>query len=261
MDNSPVDGDHGPGVEFDSATIQQIRSHACASMEAEICGVLVGTVTDGVTRVQACIPGENADHGGAHVTFTHETWQHIYRIKDAQYADSSIVGWYHSHPGFGIFLSDYDIFIHKNFFTARHQIAWVFDPHSNNEGCFAWVSPGTLGLVAVSVIGDNVGVSDTAKPAIQAAIAPETVVASRDWKKHFFNQALRTVTAVTRAVMLYRPLLGKRVAQARQQLSKLIQPEQQSPNTTSGKEDGAEKASAPSSPTSSQRKNNNTKGE
>jgi len=37
---------------------------------------------------------------------------------DAQFADKKIVGWYHSHPGFGIFLSEYDLFIHRNFFTA-----------------------------------------------------------------------------------------------------------------------------------------------
>ena len=267
MSNSPVDGNPGPEVEFDSAVIQQIRRHAHGSMEAEICGVLVGALKDGVTCVQACIAGENADQGGAHVTFTQETWQHIYRIKDAQFADSSIVGWYHSHPGFGIFLSDYDTFIHKNFFTAPHQIAWVFDPHSDNEGCFGWVSGDDLGPVTFSVLGDTLGISDTTRPASQAAIEPATVISSRDWKRHFLGRCRKALVATAnflklpRTVLFYRNFSSKRMARTHQRMPTPPQPEQQSPNTTSGKEDNAEKASAPSSPPSSQREKDNTKGD
>lgn len=126
-------------VEFAGEVLEQIRQHARSSMSAEICGILIGGSADGVTRVTARIAGEGADQGGAHVTFTQATWEHIYKIKDAEYPSQSIVGWYHSHPGFGIFLSDYDLFIHENFFNAPHQVAWVFDPHSDEEGCFGWI--------------------------------------------------------------------------------------------------------------------------
>src|SRR5207248_324747 len=129
-----------PEVQVDGSVLQQIRQHAHGSMQAEICGVLIGAVEGGQTRVEACIDGEKAERGGAHVTFTQATWEHIYKIKDAKYADKAIVGWYHSHPGFGIFLSDHDLFIHENFFNAPHQIAWVIDPHSKEEGCFGWVN-------------------------------------------------------------------------------------------------------------------------
>lgn len=135
-----VSAAHPPvAVEFDCAVLPQIRRHARASMDAEVCGVLIGDFSDGVARVSACIAGENAREAGAHVTFTQETWQHIYTVKDAQFPGTMVLGWYHSHPGFGIFLSDYDLFIHRNFFAAPHQIAWVFDPHSDDEGCFGWV--------------------------------------------------------------------------------------------------------------------------
>jgi len=107
-------------------------------MEAEICGVLLGTSSDGCTHVDACIAGERAAQGAAHVTFTQNTWEHIYAVKDKDFPDKKIVGWYHSHPGFGVFLSHHDTFIHENFFSASHQVAWVFDPHSDEEGCFGW---------------------------------------------------------------------------------------------------------------------------
>jgi hypothetical protein len=48
------------------------------------------------------------------------------------------VGWYHSHPSFGIFLSEHDLFIHRNFFSGPAQIAVVVDPINCTEGVFAW---------------------------------------------------------------------------------------------------------------------------
>ena len=107
-------------------------------MKAEICGVLIGSEQGRTTVVEACISGVNAAQGGAHVTFTQDTWEHIYKIKDKLYPEDRIVGWYHSHPGFGVFLSDHDMFIQENFFSSPQQIAWVYDPHSDEEGCFGW---------------------------------------------------------------------------------------------------------------------------
>ena len=37
---------------------------------------------------------------------------------EANFPTESLVGWQHTHPGFGIFLSGYDLFIHRNFFAA-----------------------------------------------------------------------------------------------------------------------------------------------
>lgn len=128
----------GPALRISGKVLQKIRQHARSSGKTEVCGVLIGRDDDGLTSVEACIAGVNAAQGGAHVTFTQDTWEHIYKIKDAEYPDERIVGWYHSHPGFGVFLSDHDTFIHKNFFSSTQQVAWVYDPHSDEEGCFGW---------------------------------------------------------------------------------------------------------------------------
>ena len=126
-------------VAIEAEVARQIRQHSRSSMKAEVCGVLIGREEGNTTVVDACIAGANATQGGAHVTFTQDTWQHIYEVKDKQYPDARIVGWYHSHPGFGVFLSDHDLFIHKNFFSSPQQIAWVYDPHNDEEGCFGWL--------------------------------------------------------------------------------------------------------------------------
>src|SRR5712672_3237633 len=128
-----------PVLQISTEVVRQIRQHARANGKTEVCGVLIGAEDDGVTCVEACIAGVNAAQGGAHVTFTQDAWEHIYKIKDKEYPDEKIVGWYHSHPGFGVFLSEHDLFIQENFFSSPQQVAWVFDPHTDEEGCFGWI--------------------------------------------------------------------------------------------------------------------------
>jgi proteasome lid subunit RPN8/RPN11 len=130
--------DKAPTLQVSTEVARQIRQHARSNAKTEVCGVLIGSEDGGVTIIEACIEGINAAQGGAHVTFTQDTWEHIYKIKDRDYPDERIVGWYHSHPGFGVFLSDHDTFIHENFFSSPQQVAWVYDPHSDEEGCFGW---------------------------------------------------------------------------------------------------------------------------
>jgi proteasome lid subunit RPN8/RPN11 len=128
-----------PVVVMEAEVLRKIRQHARTSMKAEVCGVLIGNTEHERMTVEACIAGINAAQGGAHVTFTQDTWEHIYKIKDKDFPEHKIVGWYHSHPGFGVFLSEHDLFIQQNFFSNPQQVAWVFDPHTDEEGCFGWI--------------------------------------------------------------------------------------------------------------------------
>ena len=48
------------------------------------------------------------------------------------------MGWQHTHPGYGVFLSGYDLFIQKNFFNLPFQVAYVIDPIENTRGFFQW---------------------------------------------------------------------------------------------------------------------------
>jgi proteasome lid subunit RPN8/RPN11 len=152
--------------------VRQIRQHARSSNQAEICGVLLGKDRDSLVEVEACVAGAKAEEAGAHVTFTQDTWEHIYKIKDQQYPNLRIVGWYHSHPGFGVFLSEHDTFIHKNFFSSPGQVAWVFDPHSDEEGCFGWANGRIERLTRMAVAdrrgGERAEGGDRAEPSYSA---------------------------------------------------------------------------------------------
>jgi proteasome lid subunit RPN8/RPN11 len=140
-----------PVVVMEAEVARKIRQHARTSMKAEVCGVLIGNTEHERMTVEACIAGINAAQGGAHVTFTQDTWEHIYKIKDKEYPDHKIVGWYHSHPGFGVFLSEHDLFIQQNFFSNPQQVAWVYDPHTDEEGCFGWIGGNIEKLSAIRV--------------------------------------------------------------------------------------------------------------
>lgn len=57
---------------------------------------------------------------------------------DQHVSGQRILGWYHTHPGFGIFLSAMDMFIHENFFNESDQLALVYDPVKGEDGLFVW---------------------------------------------------------------------------------------------------------------------------
>ncbi len=165
-----------PALRISADVAREIRQHARSNSKTEVCGVLVGRESDGVTTVDACISGVNATQGGTHVTFTQDTWEHIYKIKDRDFPDERIVGWYHSHPGFGVFLSDHDTFIHKNFFSSLQQVAWVYDPHSDEEGCFGWCGESLERLAQFAVVdskgGELAGATGKPEPSLVGDDSP-----------------------------------------------------------------------------------------
>ena len=173
-----------PTLLVDSEVVRLIRQHARSSGKTEVCGVLIGQDRDQRIEVAACIEGQNADEAGAHVTFTQDTWEHIYAVKDKKYPSERIVGWYHSHPGFGVFLSDHDTFIHKNFFSSPGQVAWVFDPHSDEEGCFGWVDGRIERLTRIAVVdrrgGEHAEETGRPEPVTAAGGDSDAVVARRE---------------------------------------------------------------------------------
>jgi len=62
----------------------------------------------------------------------------MHSTREAQHPDKVIVGWYHTHPGWTIFLSEWDLFIHRSFFKDPWQFALVIDPSLDRAGFFVW---------------------------------------------------------------------------------------------------------------------------
>ncbi len=114
----------------------ELIAHAKSSLNAEVCGVLAGEVCEDdeglFVDVQVLVRGSAASQASTHVTFTQDTWNQIHGTLEREYPDLRIVGWYHTHPGFGVEFSEMDVFIQRNFFPGPTHLALVTDPLSGD---------------------------------------------------------------------------------------------------------------------------------
>ena len=103
-----------------------LDAHCGANPRNEVCGVLVGFTGEENgrrwTRIVAIIEGKHAREEQMSVTFTHETWDAVHEALSRRTDKARVVGWYHTHPDFGIFYSAPDVFVHRNFFNARGHL-------------------------------------------------------------------------------------------------------------------------------------------
>lgn len=122
------------------AALDNILDHVRAELRREVGGILVGSFSTCaghlVTDIREAIRAPETRAGVTHVTFSHETWAAINATMDSDFAEHRIVGWYHSHPNFGIFLSAQDVFTHDNFFDYDGHVALVVDPRRHQVGAF-----------------------------------------------------------------------------------------------------------------------------
>lgn len=114
--------------------------------QREIGGVLLGEAYrhEGFLYIEIveCIFAEEKSReqsSSVHFDFTPAIWAEMLRVKDQNYEHLRILGWFHSHPGHGIFLSPgMDDRIQKEFFHQPWQTAMVFDPVRHEGGFFVW---------------------------------------------------------------------------------------------------------------------------
>lgn len=131
-----------PDITIDDAVREQIHRYAVTDTKKELAGVLLGHVRGSengtVVSVCAAIEARYTEAVYTSVKFTHASWDYITKVKDEMYPELRIVGWFHTHPGFGIFLSSWDLFIQEHFFNLPWQIAYVVDPVAQTSGFFRW---------------------------------------------------------------------------------------------------------------------------
>jgi proteasome lid subunit RPN8/RPN11 len=142
---APSDDDLPIYIDLD--TLREIEEHAEADTTIELGGVLLGRhCQDESGRtfvvVNDCLRAEHYEATKGSFKFTHDTWQQFSRQIDEFPADVRMVGWYHTHPDWGVFLSGMDLFICENFFNKDLDLALVVDPCRHDCGFFQWTSDG-----------------------------------------------------------------------------------------------------------------------
>ena len=125
---------------FNDEAFEEMMIHCNSETEVEVGGLLIGSLLDTKVKVEATLPALEAAAGTANVTFTHEVWDSALNKIETHFPNLQIVGWYHTHPRFGIFMSNYDQFIQQNFFPDQRLIGVVIDPIAGKGGTFQYVS-------------------------------------------------------------------------------------------------------------------------
>ncbi len=133
-------------ILFMETAFVDAKNHAMTSLRREVAGFMIGPPPEQqpngryTVHVTQMIPAEHTIMQGASVTYTHESWRtiHDWLSENHPNEEQIILGWYHTHPGFGIFLSNMDLFIHKNFFSQPWHVALVLDPVNQKSGYFCW---------------------------------------------------------------------------------------------------------------------------
>jgi len=83
--------------------------------------------------------------------FTPEGLAEVARTLAGIRYDYVVVGWYHSHPGMGVFMSATDLRTQRAGFPHPHQAALVVDPASGEAAAFA-NGPGGPGTARASIL-------------------------------------------------------------------------------------------------------------
>lgn len=123
--------------------LHRMDEYLSSDTNNELGGVLTGDVCvnhkdEKFIVADNFIVAEHTNSSISRLTFTHETWDHINEVLEKDFPGKKILGWFHSHPGHTVFLSNYDIFIQENFFNTEYSVAYVFDPTINDRGFFSW---------------------------------------------------------------------------------------------------------------------------
>jgi proteasome lid subunit RPN8/RPN11 len=131
-------------IFLDKKPADAIERHALRDTSVELGGILLGRecVDDDTgepfVRITEALEAKHYENTQASFTYTHDSWAEITRERDLVHPELDVVGWYHTHPDFGVFLSSHDLFIHHHFFGQPLQVAYVVDPIRQTRGFFRW---------------------------------------------------------------------------------------------------------------------------
>jgi proteasome lid subunit RPN8/RPN11 len=120
----------------------RINAHSRSDMHNEVGGWLAGSwcwdrdLQEEFIVVEGVIPAKAVRQGTTFITFTHDSQVEMHSVLEKRYPQKKVVGWYHTHPRMGLFLSEHDLWLHKQFFSQPWQVALVLEPHSCVGGFF-----------------------------------------------------------------------------------------------------------------------------
>jgi proteasome lid subunit RPN8/RPN11 len=138
---APQDDELPVFVDLDA--MRDMEDHALSDTSVELGGVMLGGQYEDeegrpFVLVTDSLRAQHYESTKGSFKFTHDTWSQITRERDEFPDELQMVGWYHTHPDWGVFLSGMDMFICDNFFNKKLDVALVIDPCRQDRGFFQW---------------------------------------------------------------------------------------------------------------------------
>ena len=146
-------------VYINEDTIKKIILY-CKSFEKEIFGYLIGSILKWDDKIYVKIEDvlfilgaiHSEDFSTAQIEGTAGKYESKFQRlkKKSQNSSLRIVGWWHSHPDFGCFLSNTDLTTQKYFFPESYQVALVVDPIRDELGFYTLADGSEKGYRPIS---------------------------------------------------------------------------------------------------------------
>ncbi len=130
-----------PKVYILEDALKKLKEHLKSNLRVEQGGILFGNAytdpTFGIyVEVTAAVPAPATIGTGASLEFTPDSWVGIMNHAKATHPEANIIGWYHSHPDIGVFMSGTDMRTQRSFFAHPWCLSIVCDPVQNKIGYF-----------------------------------------------------------------------------------------------------------------------------
>ena len=130
-----------PQVYIFHSALTALKEHLETDTTVEQGGILFGQAYNdsehGIyVEITAAVPAPATIGTGAHLEFTPDSWQGIMDYSKSTHPEANIVGWYHSHPNIGVFMSGTDMRTQRAFFYHPWCVSIVYDPVRDEIGCF-----------------------------------------------------------------------------------------------------------------------------
>ncbi|KAJ4478284.1 JAB1/Mov34/MPN/PAD-1 ubiquitin protease-domain-containing protein [Lentinula aciculospora] len=168
--------DHGEVIHISSLALLKMLKHGRAGVPMEVMGLMLGEFVDEYT-IQVIDVFAMPQSG---TTVSVESVDHVFQTKMLDMLKQTgrpemVVGWYHSHPGFGCWLSSVDINTQQSFESLNSRsVAVVVDPIQSVKGkvvidAFRLINPQTV-IAGREPRQTTSNIGHINKPSIQALI-------------------------------------------------------------------------------------------
>lgn len=125
-----------PYISISRDCKRKVLDHARASEGGEVIGLLLGRYIDQSLVIEDAIPGKG-ERDGERIILTGEELAKIADDILSGRVGGNVIGWYHSHPGRGVFLSDVDVSTQLKLQQfSPHVVSMVVDPEREEVGFF-----------------------------------------------------------------------------------------------------------------------------